>query len=88
MARTVKVPPGRRERLCWAALAASSEAHRITSSALGQSSRTAREVSSYSADVLGGAGVGGLNVALPEYSGFWGVHGSSLRRLVRDLCNH
>ena len=42
MARMVKVPPGRRERLCWAALAASSEAHRITSSALGQSSRTAR----------------------------------------------
>jgi hypothetical protein len=32
-ARTVKVPPGRRERLCWAALAASSEAHKITSSA-------------------------------------------------------
>jgi hypothetical protein len=33
---------GQAERLCWAALAASSEAHRITSSARGQSSRIAR----------------------------------------------
>ena len=63
MARTVKVPPGRRERLCWAALAASSEAHRITSSALGQSSRTCAQVCADDADVLGAAGVGGLGGA-------------------------
>src|SRR5215467_8243065 len=36
-ARTVKVPPGRRESLWSAALAASSDAQRITSSAMGQS---------------------------------------------------
>jgi hypothetical protein len=39
---TVKEPPGRRERLCKTALAASSEAQRTTSSAAGQSPSTAR----------------------------------------------
>jgi hypothetical protein len=42
MARTVKVPPGRHELLCKAALAASSEAQRITSLAMGQPRRTTR----------------------------------------------
>ena len=62
LARTVKVPPGRRERLCWAALTASSEAHKITSSAREQSSRNAL-VSADSADVLGAAGIGDLGGA-------------------------
>ena len=44
------------------------------------------QVSADGADVLGGAGVGGLGGALREDSGCWGVHGSSLR-LVRDLCS-
>jgi hypothetical protein len=45
------------------------------------------QVGPYGTDVLGGAGISGLDRVLPESSGCWGLHGSSLR-LVRDLCMH
>ena len=44
------------------------------------------QVSADSTDVLSAAWIGGLG-ALRECSGCWGVHGSSLRRLVHDLCS-
>jgi hypothetical protein len=45
------------------------------------------QVSADSTDVLSAAWIGGLG-ALRECSGCWGVHESSLRRLVHDLCSH
>ena len=85
VARTVKVPPGRRDRLCWAAFAASSEAQRIASSALGQSWNTARRSAritrtwsvppGYVTSVERGPSVLGAGVC----------NGSSLRRLVRTF---
>ena len=62
-ARTVKVPSGRRERLCRAALAASSEAQRITSSALRAVSEECAQVGADCADVLGAARIGDVGGA-------------------------
>jgi hypothetical protein len=44
------------------------------------------QVSADGMDVLSAAWIGGLGT-LRECSGCWGVHGSSLRRLVHDLCS-
>ena len=38
-------------------------------------------------DMFGGARIGDVGDALRECSGCWGVHGSSLRRLVQGLCS-
>ena len=71
MACSVKVPPGRREWLCSAALAASSEAQRITSSAMGQSRKDPAQVGADSADLLGATRVGDAGRAQREGPGCW-----------------
>src|ERR1700748_226166 len=43
------------------------------------------QVSADSTHVLSTVWIGGLG-GLRECSGYWGVHGSSLRRLVHELC--